>query len=95
MNFFDMLFSRYNSPMTLLDNFLSYGLLCEFIDCFLNLINETMAWELWLHKETGKTWGDFKLAVIPQNINTELLTEASESIEKQLMNGECWLDGNI
>lgn len=81
--------------MTLLDNFTSWGSLCEFTDCFMDMINEAQTWEFWLHKETGKTWSDFKLAVIPQKINTKILIETSESIEKELMNGECWLNGNI
>ncbi len=81
--------------MTLLDKYVSCGSLCEFIDCFLKLINESQAWEFWLHKETGKTWGDFRLTVIPQNIDIQNLTELSESIEKKLMKGDVWLNGSI
>lgn len=95
MKFFDMLCSRYSDGLNLLDNFISCGQLCRFIDSFYDYINETQAWEFWLHKETGKTWGDFKLSVLPQNIDADKLKKSSEIIEKDLMRGGIWLNGTI
>jgi len=71
----------------LLDNFIGRGKLCEFIDEFFVLANESQVWEFWLNKETGKSWGDFKLSVIPQETDCQKLENAAADIEQSFMKG--------
>ncbi len=73
----------------MLDGIISTGQLCRFLDKFFMLIAEEEAWEFWLHKETGRSWSDFRLECVPQEIDTEELSEAVENIEKILAGGEC------
>lgn len=71
----------------MLDNLIQTGRLCAFIDYFFEELTEAQAWEFWLHKETGKTWGDFKLSVIPQDTDVETLVNNALSIQKSLEEG--------
>ena len=50
-------------------------------------VNEERMWELWLHKPTGKSWEDFKLAVIPQDVDEKELCNAVCEIENVLAGG--------
>lgn len=64
-----MLCQRYASPFALLQQMLSAGRVCEFIDKVVEFHNEEMkekiAWECWLHKETEENlgYGDFRKSV--------------------------------
>ncbi len=72
----------------MLDGLISMGKLCDFIDKFYTLIAEENAWSFWLHKDTGRSWEDFKLECIPQDLDEEELTEAVTEIEDALSGGE-------
>ena len=61
--------------------------MCRFIDYFVDNLAEEQAWEFWLHKETGKTWGDFRLTVIPQEIDMEELVNNALNIQRILEEG--------
>lgn len=76
-----------SNAFELLDNFIQTGRLCRFIDCFFEELAEEQAWKLWLHKETGKTWGDFKLSVIPQDTDVEGLVDNTVKIQNMLAEG--------
>lgn len=77
--------SRYqHEPFKLLENMISTGLLCEFIDRFFSEYNEYQAWEMWLNKETGKTWDDFKLMVIEQEEISEDELQRANSLYERL-----------
>lgn len=90
-----MLCSRYNEGLNLLENYISCGMLCDFLNDFFDFFNESMAWEFWLHKETGKSWGDFKLSVIAQDMDIKKIEKCSVDIEKQLSKGGEWLNGIV
>ena len=58
-----------------------------FIDELLSFVNEEKAWEFWLHKPTGKSWVDFRLSCMPQQIEKDLINNNVSEIEKSLMEG--------
>jgi hypothetical protein len=72
----------------MLDGIISMGLLCDFLDEFFTIIAEEKAWEFWLHKNTGRSWEDFKLACIPQDADEEAITDTISEIEDALSGGE-------
>lgn len=63
------------------------AILCKFLDEFFNIINESRAWEFWLAKNTGKSWEEFSLEIIPQKVHTEELIQAQIDIETALAKG--------
>lgn len=63
------------------------AMLCKFIDDFFNILNESRAWEFWLHKNTGKSWEEFSLEAIPQKVDTEELLKSEVDIETALAKG--------
>ena len=72
----------------MLESMIDARLLCDYIDSFFAEYNEAQAWDMWLHKETGKTWGDFKLLVIPQDdIPEEDLETANKLYERLCQRG--------
>lgn len=60
----DLLFHRYADPMKLLDLMIRNHQLLDFIRNTVGTINkeqeEKTIWELWLHKVSEETYGDFK-----------------------------------
>ncbi len=90
-----MLCSRYGDGLRLLDGFIQMGRLGSFIDHFFEELAEDHAWKFWIHKETGMSWKDFRLSVLPQSIDLDKLKENSDDIEKTLMKGEIRLNGII
>lgn len=69
--------------------------LCNYIDTFYEEYNENQVWEFWLHKYTGKSWGDFKLEVIPQDIDIDAVKETSDIVINSLKKGCEGKHGNI
>ena len=63
---------------------ISAGILCDFLDRFFIEYNEMQAWEMWLNKETGRTWSDFKLMVIEQDGVSEEDIERSNELYERL-----------
>lgn len=86
-DFCDILFSRYSQPFLLIDGFIRTGNLCTFIDGFARLVSEARAWEFWLHKDTGKSWADFKLSAVSQEVDVDNLKTAQEDVTKTFMKG--------
>ena len=87
MRFFDLLFSRYSQPLLLLEQYIRTARFSEFIDEFFAVVNETQVWEFWLHKETAKSWEDFRLSVIPQDADEEKLFNTICDIENTFAKG--------
>ena len=46
-----------------------------------------LLWEFWLHKDTEKSWKDFKLAVVPQDADIEKLEFAEQDILQTFRRG--------
>ncbi|MGN1480802.1 hypothetical protein [Porcipelethomonas sp.] len=72
--------------------YIENGRLCDFLDGFIDIINESQAWEIWMNKRTGMTWEEFRLSVIPQDISAEEVENAQQSSEN-LYNNLCGMIG--
>ena len=83
--FFISLCEMFGAGIPVLDSFVKHSMLCGFLDSFTAKLNEKTAWEFWLYKDTGKSWNDFKLSVIPQELTAD--TKEIEIIERSLMKG--------
>lgn len=59
----DLLFKRYASPFSLLDEYISAGRMFEFIDKLLEIRNQEQEndtlWEFYLHKVFDKSYSEF------------------------------------
>ena len=55
----DLLFSRYASPFSLLDSYISIGGLNGFIFELYDVISEEKLWDFYLHKVYDQSWADF------------------------------------
>lgn len=62
----DLLFKRYASPFLLLDQYIHSCRLAEFIDALVDVQNEELMWETWLHKVLDKSFDEFKEDVAAQ-----------------------------
>ena len=58
--------------------------LCEYIDDFFEEISEERAWQFWLGKDTGTSWGDFKLQVLQQEEISEDEQMRADELYKRL-----------
>lgn len=59
----DLLFKRYASPFLLLDCYIEQSRLFDFIVEFLNIRNEEMTWDVWLHKVYDKSFDEFRNSI--------------------------------
>ena len=82
----DLLFKRYANPFLLLDTVIPAGFL-DFVVDFLNIYDEEMVWEVWLHKDIDKSFNDFKesLRVSPEATDEQLEDTINNS--KSMLNG--------
>lgn len=71
MKFMDLLFKRYASPFSLLDEVIRNRQLCEFIKTFAVEVENDQLWEFFLHKVNGQTFEEFKGSIKPK-----IVTEA-------------------
>ena len=85
IDFFELLFSGYSKPLELLDIAIKQGKLCKMTEKVIENANIKTAWELWLHRKTGKSWEEMMLSAVPQKLETD--KEEIESIERKLMKG--------
>ena len=81
----DLLFSRYASPLILLDNLILTNSTSDFIDDFFKFINEEKEektqWEFFLHKIYDKTWKEFIDEIKPSN-NEQKAVDLGATIRK-------------
>ena len=60
----DALFKRYAHPFSFIDGYIMTGRFCDFIDNFVETINEEKKdkaeWEIFLHKVWDKSYSEFK-----------------------------------
>lgn len=68
----------------MLDGYIQTGQLTCFLTQFIDMYNTDQLWEIWLHKETGKTWGEFKDSLMPPEIEvpniSQMLAESSRTL---------------
>ncbi len=86
----DLLFKRYASPFLLLDQYISSRMLCEFIIDFMNIQNEEVMWEVWIHKIFEQSFDEYKEKVFTQARNavkpTKQQLETTIRTSQQILN---------
>ena len=83
MKFMDLLFSKYASPFSLLDGYISTGRFLEFVINFVDTINEDQLWEVWLHKCIDKSFNEFKMSIMLPSNQFDTSSEALETTLKE------------
>lgn len=85
-----MLFSKYSSPLILLDMMIATRRLAEFVNEFVKIRNEDTeeqtAWEFWLHKVYDMTYKEF----VSQMNNRKEYTEIPSQIALESTVKESW-----
>lgn len=61
----DCLFERYGNPFLLIDTLIISGRFTDFVLEFLEIQNEKMMWEFYLHKVYDKSFDEFKESMKP------------------------------
>ena len=61
----DCLFERYGNPFLFIDTLIIYGRFTDFVLEFLEIQNEKMTWEFFLHKVYDKSYDEFKESIKP------------------------------
>lgn len=61
----DCLFERYGNPFLLIDTLIISGRFTDFVLEFLEIQNEKMMWEFYLHKVYDKSFDEFKESIKP------------------------------
>lgn len=56
----DLLFKRYASPFSIIDEMLFMGKMQEFINHLFEEEQEDLRWEVWLHKIQGMSYDEYK-----------------------------------
>lgn len=56
----DLVFKRYSSPYLFLDQLIENNIFSSFIDEFVEIQNNDMMWEFFLHKVYDKSFEEFK-----------------------------------
>lgn len=59
----DCLFERYGNPFLLIDTLIISGRFTDFVLEFLEIQNEKMTWEFFLHKVYDKSYDEFKESI--------------------------------
>lgn len=67
----DLLFKRYASPFTLLDEVIRNRQLCEFVKMLSVEVDNDQLWEFFLHKVSGQTFAEFKSSLRVETVSTE------------------------
>lgn len=60
MTVLDAIYSRYGDAQSILDGYIGSGMLCSFIDGFIDIYNENMLYDLWKLRVHDKTFAEFK-----------------------------------
>ena len=79
MEFADLIYHRYASPTTLLNEVIAAGQLSEFIDLVIKKREEERDWEYYLHRVFDKSFNDFV-----NEMETETQTRQTFDVETTL-----------
>lgn len=71
----DLLFKRYASPYTIMDEMLSMNKLTDFIIHLFRQEKEEMQWEFWLHKVHNMDYEEYKAKVAERNKSYAMTNE--------------------
>ena len=82
----DLLFSKYASPFSLLDELIANGDFFDWSIEFVDAENDRRIWELWLHKVFDKSYEEFRNAILKtENVIDEHL-ETTIQDSKSILN---------
>lgn len=69
----------------MLDGYIQTGQFTCFLSQFIDLYNNDQLWDIWIHKVTDKTWGEFKDFVMSPKVEVpnipQMLAESSHTLE--------------
>ena len=63
----DLIFKRYSSPFSLLDELIENDMLSDFIDTLLEKYNEDIEMNVWLHKVHDRSFNEFSNSIHNQD----------------------------
>lgn len=63
----DLIFKRYSSPFSLLNELIENDMLSDFIDTLLEKYNEDIEMNVWLHKVYDKSFNEFSNSIHNQD----------------------------
>lgn len=63
----DLIFKRYSSPFSLLDELIENDMLSDFIDTLLEKYNEDIEMNVWLHKVYDQSFNEFSNSIHNQD----------------------------
>lgn len=79
----DEISKRYAHPCFFMDGMIKTGRFCEFINKFVKTTNEekdeAKLWEFWLHRVSGKSYGDFVEELKTDSQNQSMSKETIET----------------
>lgn len=87
----DLLFSKYASPYSFMDDLISNGDFFDWVVEFVNAENEKQIWEMWLHKVFDKSFEEFRKSVL----KTQSDYVSDEQIETTISNSKEMLNNFI
>lgn len=87
----DLLFSKYASPYSLIDDLILNGDFFDWVVEFVDAENERQIWEMWLHKVFDRSFEEFRKSVIKKQPNQV----TDEQIETTILNSKSILNGFI
>lgn len=90
MKFADLLFQKYASPFSLIDELISNGDFTEWINEFIDAENDRKIMDIWLHKVFDKSFAEFKQSILE---NDEAVSD--EQIETTVSNSRAILNNFI
>lgn len=70
----------------MLDGYIQTGQLTCFLSQFIDIYNEDQLWDIWIHKETGKTWEEFKDSLSPPKVEVPNIPQMLEESSRTLAN---------
>lgn len=85
----DLLFKEYASPFVLLDEIISSGMFCEFLDVFDSKVQERQRWEFFIHKLPpwdDTSWEDFNKTLNGMEEKTNIPVATDEQLETIVKN---------
>lgn len=86
----DLLFKRYASPFILLDTCIDSGRLSDFILELIEIHNEEIQWEFYIHRVHDKSFEEFKKSLQPRSNKVD-----DEQLEATILDSSKILEGFI
>lgn len=82
----DCLFERYGNPFLFIDTLIMSGRFTDFVLEFLEIQNEKMMWEFFLHKVYDKSFDEFKESITANKPVSKEQLETTVKDSKSILN---------